>query len=116
VASSLGSSRVGAGVVTVEDTTVPADVCDSTALVPTSNGAPPEAPDETLMVWPQRRQFMRTDLPAILSSAIWYFAPHSSQRNFIDARLGREYAPTRTLHRRPRERPCARLQPNGLKN
>ena len=36
----------------------------------------------TSMRWPQRRHFIRTVLPATLSSPIWYLALQFSQRNF----------------------------------
>ena len=39
----------------------------------------------TSMRCPQRRHFMRTVLPATLSSPIWYFALQFSQRNFNGA-------------------------------
>jgi hypothetical protein len=36
----------------------------------------------TSIMWPHLRHFMRTVFPATLSSEIWYFALHWSQRNF----------------------------------
>jgi hypothetical protein len=36
----------------------------------------------TSMEYPHLRHFMRTVRPATLSSEIWYFALHWSQRNF----------------------------------
>jgi hypothetical protein len=44
----------------------------------------------TSIMWPHLRHFIRTVLPTTLSSAIWYFALHWSQRNFTRrSRLGR---------------------------
>lgn len=38
---------------------------------------------EMLIMCPHLRHFIRTDLPATFSSAIWYFALQLGQRNFI---------------------------------
>src|SRR5580658_5938249 len=44
----------------------------------------------TSMRWPHLRHFIRTVLPTILSSAIWYLALHCSQRNFTPETRPRE--------------------------
>ncbi len=61
------------------------------AAVPGGGGGSDASPPATLvsvtaartsMRCPHLRHFMRTVFPATLSSEIWYFALHWSQRNF----------------------------------
>ena len=53
------------------------------------------------MMCPHLRHFIRTVLPTTLSSAIWYFALHCSQKNFNGGPLSRCHATKATLARKP---------------
>src|SRR6185295_9365941 len=89
---------IGAGATATGATAAGAEASDavihagsaSAAGAAAASGAACSAPspdaDDTLMEKPQRRHFMRTVLPATLSSPIWYLALQLSQMNFIEAR------------------------------
>ena len=53
------------------------------------------------MTCPHLRHFIRTVLPATLSSAIWYFALHCSQKNFTGKGSEQSHYPKVTLPRKP---------------
>lgn len=67
------------------------DVCGEAGAVAAAAGdAPTTGPlvttAATWMVCPHLRHFIRSDLPATLSSEIWYFALQLSQTNFTRSR------------------------------
>lgn len=69
----------------------PPSVADGDALAGASSGAlsGSPCPARTSIRWPHLRHFIRTVLPATLSSAIWYFALQLSHRNFMGLRACR---------------------------
>src|SRR5206468_3035438 len=64
---------------------------DVAGIVPAGGTVDGRAPSPVIarisITWPHLRHFIRRVFPCTFSSAIWYFALHWSQRNFIELAL-----------------------------